>query len=53
MFTCFDAKCGKQGDVIDLGASLHHLDVRGAALDLMGAFGLEAAPRRGTEKRNG
>jgi transposase len=53
VFTCFDAKCGKQGDVIDLWAALHHLDLRGAALDLVRTFGLEAAPGRGTEKRNG
>jgi transposase len=53
VFTCFDAKCGKQGDVIDLWAALHHLDLRGAAIDLIRTFGLEAAPGRGTEKRNG
>jgi hypothetical protein len=53
VFTCFDAKCGKQGDVIDLWAALHDLDRRGAAIDLIRTFGLEAAPTRATEKRNG
>jgi hypothetical protein len=53
VFTCFDAKCGKQGDGIDLWAALHHLDLRGAAIDLVRTFGLEAAPGRGTEKRKG
>jgi transposase len=53
VFTCFDARCGKQGDVIDLWAALHDLDLRGAALDLIRTFGLEAAPGRATEKRDG
>ena len=51
VFHCFDARCGKQGDVIDLWAALHHLDVRAAALDLVRTFDLEPAPR--TEKRHG
>jgi transposase len=44
VFICFDAQCGKQGDVIDLWAALHHLDLRAAAIDLVRTFGLEAAP---------
>src|SRR5262249_18566180 len=40
-------------DVIDLWAASHHLDSRGAALDLVRTFGLEAAPARRTEKRDG
>jgi transposase len=52
VFTCFDARCGQQGDVIDLWAALHHLDVRAAALDLVRTFNLEPAPPR-TEKRHG
>jgi transposase len=46
VFLCFDARCGKQGDVIDLWAALHQFDLRGAALDLVRTFGLEAAPSR-------
>jgi transposase len=53
VFRCFEAQCGKQGDVIDLWAALHQMDLRGAAVDLVNTFGLEAAPPRGTEKRNG
>lgn len=51
VFHCFDAACGKQGDVIDLWAAVHHLSLRDAALDLVQTFQLEPAP--GTEKRHG
>jgi hypothetical protein len=50
---CFDARCGHKGDVIDLWVVLHGQSLREAALDLVRTFGLEPAPRRGTEKRNG
>jgi DNA primase len=53
VFHCFDARCGKQGDVIDLWAELHHLSLRAAALDLVRTFALEPAPPRATEKRHG
>jgi hypothetical protein len=53
VFTCFDAQCGKQGDVIDLWAALHNFSVRAAAIDLVNTFGLEPAPARRTEKRDG
>jgi hypothetical protein len=53
VFHCFDARCGEEGDVIDLWAALHHLELRAAALDLVQTFGLEATPGRGTEKRDG
>ena len=53
VFLCFDKRCGKQGDVIDLWAALHHLDLRGAAIDLVRTFNLEPAPASRTEKRNG
>jgi transposase len=53
VFTCFEARCGKQGDVIDLWAALHQVDLRAAALDLVRTFGLEPAPPRRTEKRDG
>ena len=46
VFTCFDARCGKQGDVIDLWAALHQMDLRGAAIDLVRTFSLEPAPAR-------
>lgn len=53
VFQCFDARCGKKGDVIDLWAAVHGLTLRAAALDLVRTFGLEPAARGGTEKRNG
>ena len=51
VFHCFDAACGKQGDVIDLWAAVHQLSLRDAALDLVQTFHLEPAPR--IEKRHG
>jgi transposase len=51
VFQCFDAKCGKKGDVIDLWAALKGMNLRDAAIDLVTIFNLEPAPR--TEKRNG
>jgi transposase len=51
VFQCFDAACGKKGDVIDLWASVNAMSVRQAAIDLVRTFNLEPAP--GTEKRNG
>ncbi len=53
VFQCFDARCGRKGDAIDLWAAVHGLSLRAAALDLVRTFGLEPAPRGGTEKRNG
>jgi DNA primase len=53
VFQCFDAQCGKKGDVIDLLASVTGLSLRDAALDLIHTFGLESAPPHGTEKMNG
>jgi transposase len=52
VFQCFDARCQKKGDVIDLWAALHHLNLRQAALDLLRTFELEPVPKN-TEKRNG
>jgi hypothetical protein len=46
VFHCFDARCGKQGEVIDFWAALHQLSLRAAALDLIGVFGLEPAPAK-------
>jgi transposase len=53
VFQCFAKECGAKGDVIDLWAAAHGLPLRQAALDLVQTFGLEPAPRSGTEKRNG
>ena len=53
VFQCFAKQCGQKGDVIDLWAAVHGLSLRQAALELVQTFGLEPAPRRGTEKRNG
>jgi transposase len=52
VFCCFDKKCGKHGDVIDLWAELHHMSLREAAIDLVGTFGLAPAAKGGTEKRD-
>ena len=51
VFQCFEVSCQKKGDVIDLWAALHGLDLRAAALDLARTFDLEPTPA--TEKRNG
>jgi transposase len=53
VFACHQASCGKKGDVIDLWAALHGMDLRTAALDLIRTFGLEPSPTARTEKRNG
>jgi transposase len=53
VFQCFAKECGAKGDVIDLWAAVHGMSLRQAALDLVQTFGLEPAPRYGTEKRNG
>ncbi len=51
VFQCFDARCGKKGDVIDLWAAAKGLTLRHAAIDLVNTFHLEPAPKSGTEKR--
>jgi transposase len=51
VFQCFDAACGKKGDVIDLWSSVKAMSLREAAIDLVRTFQLEPAP--GTEKRHG
>jgi hypothetical protein len=53
VFPCFDKTCGQKGDVIDRWAAAKGLSLRAAALDLVHTFGLEPAPRHGTEKRHG
>jgi transposase len=53
VFYCFDKRCGRHGDVIDLWAALHHLSLRAGALDLVQTFNLEPAAKSGTEKRDG
>ena len=52
-FKCFDAKCGREGDVIDFWSALHSQSTRDAALDLVRTFGIEPYPKPGPEKRNG
>ena len=53
VFICFDARCGKKGDVIDLWAALRQMSPREAAVDLIRTFDLEPARAKGTEKRHG
>jgi hypothetical protein len=51
VWQCFATECGRRGDVIDLWAAAQGLSLRAAALELVQTFGLEPAPRSGTEKR--
>ena len=51
VFQCFQPSCARKGDVIDLWAALHGLNLRQAAIELVQKFNLEPAPR--TEKRHG
>jgi hypothetical protein len=44
VFHCFDASCGRKGDVIDLWASVNGMSLRQAAMDLVRTFHLETAP---------
>jgi transposase len=53
VFCCFDSRCGQQGDVIELWAAVKQMGLREAALDLARTFGLEPAPAKATEKRDG
>jgi transposase len=53
VFCCFDSRCGKQGDVIDLWAAVKQVSLREAALDLARTFDLEPARAKGAEKRHG
>src|SRR5947209_18050347 len=53
VFCCFDSRCGKQGDVIDLWAALRQVSLREAALDLVRPFDLAPAPAKATAKRYG
>ena len=48
VFRCFDARCGAQGNVLDLWAAVHGQPLVDAAHHLADAFGLSYA----TEKRN-
>jgi transposase len=52
-FCCFDSRCGKKGDAIDLWAAVRQMSLREAALDLARTFQLEPAPPKATEKRHG
>jgi transposase len=51
VFHCFDPACHKQGDVIDLWASVKTMSLREAALDLVRTFNLEPTPA--PEQRRG
>ncbi len=55
VFHCFEARCGIQGDVIDLWAAVKQLPLREAAVDLVHTFNLEPAPPPAsrTENRHG
>ena len=53
VYCCFDGRCDKQGDVIDLWSALKQMSLRESALDLVRTFDLEPAPARATEKRHG
>jgi len=53
LFCCFDPRCARKGDVIDLWASVTGMSLRQAAIDLVQTFSLEPAPPKDTEKRHG
>jgi hypothetical protein len=53
VFHCFDPVCQKQGDVIDLWASVKTMSLREAALDLVRTFNLEPAPAAEQRKGHG
>jgi transposase len=53
VFCCFESRCGKQGDVIELWSAVRQMSLREAALDLVRTFELEPAPAKATEKRHG
>jgi CHC2-type zinc finger protein len=53
VFCCFDKRCAKKGDIIDLWASVNAMSLREAAIDLANTFHLEPAPTKATEKRHG
>jgi len=53
VFHCFEAACGQKGDIIDLWAAVHKMDLRTAAQDLIRTFAVEPAPSTGPEKRHG
>jgi transposase len=46
VFRCFDARCGRQGDVIDLWSAVRGLSLREAAPDLVQTFHLEPCAGR-------
>jgi transposase len=54
VFRCFDAKCGAQGNVLDLWSAVHRLPLYDAALHLAETFGLarnrEEEPVPGTRR---
>jgi len=43
----------EKGDVIDLWAAVKGMSLRAAVVDMVNTFGIEPAPRIGTEKRHG
>jgi transposase len=51
VFQCFQPACARKGDVIDLWAGLHGLNLRQAAIELVRTFHVEPAPE--PEKRHG
>ena len=53
VFCCFDSRCGKQGDVIELWAAVRQMSLREAAVDLVRTFQLQPARSKATEKRHG
>jgi hypothetical protein len=52
VFHCFDARCGKHGDVIDLWAALHHPSPAGGSPRPGTDLRPRAGPAHGTEKRD-
>ncbi len=51
VFCCFDKRCGKKGDIIDLWAAVNAMSLREAAIDLVNTFHSNPLPRK--EQRRG
>lgn len=51
VFRCMDPDCGVQGNVLDLWARVHRLELREASIDLAETFHLDLAPTPNRRKR--
>ena len=52
LFQCFSPTCQAHGNVLDLWAAIHNLDLYEAAKHLAATFGIDLYQKTRTEKRN-